>query len=127
MKIDKDLLYRFKFYGIGFAIGLLILNFTLSGKKSKCTWFPNERVLKIIREKQIKYSPVLQKQISDRVIDSSFVNNILLKGNINFSKSQTKNNPCRKYYIDYYSKEKTTILKVKICDSIATLSGLEFK
>ncbi len=127
MKIDKDLLYRFKFFGIGLAIGLLILNFTLNKKKSKCTWFPNERVLKIIREKNIEYSAALQKQIATKTIDSTFINTILLEGNIDFSKSQTKNKPCRKYHIDYYSKDKNAILQVKICDSIASLSALKFR
>ena len=127
MKIDKELLHRFKLFGIGLAIGIALLVFFLNGKKSRCSWFPNERILKIIREKHLVYSDRLQDQITNQQIDSAYVNAILLDGNVDFSKSQTRNKPCRRYHIDYYSKEKSAVLQVKICDSIATLSGLEFR
>ena len=127
MKIDRELLHRFKLFGIGLAIGIALLVFFLNGKKSRCSWFPNERILKIIREKHLVYSDRLQEQITNQQIDSAYVNAILLDGNVDFSKSQTRNKPCRRYHIDYYNKEKSVVLQVKICDSIATLSGLEFR
>ncbi len=127
MKIDKELLHRFKLFGIGLSIGIALVIFILNGKKSRCSWFPNERVLKIIRQKHLVYSDDLLKQIEAKQIDSSYVNNILLDGNIDFSKSQTKNKPCRRYHIDYYTKEKSSVLQVKICDSVATLSSLKFQ
>lgn len=127
MKIDKELLYRFKFFGIGLSIGITLLVFFLNGKKSRCSWFPNERILKIIREKHLVYSDTLLKQINAKQIDSTYIKNILLDGNVDFSKSQTRNNPCRRYHIDYYTKEKSSVLQVKICDSIATLSALKFQ
>ncbi len=127
MKIDKELLHRFKLFGIGSAIGISLVVFILNGKKSRCNWFPNERILNIIRQKHLVYSPELQNQISTKKTDSTYINSILLDGNIDFSKSQTKNKPCRKYHIDFYSKEKSAVLMVRICDSVATLSKLEFK
>jgi hypothetical protein len=127
MKVDKELLYRFKFFGIGLSIGIALVFFILNGKKSRCSWFPNERILKIIRQKHLVYSDGLQKQINSKKIDSAYIQAILLDGNIDFSKSQTKNNPCRNYHIDYYTKKKTSILQVKICDTIATLSELKFQ
>lgn len=127
MKIDKELLHRFKLFGIGLTIGIALVIFFLNGKKSRCTWFPNERILNIIRQKHLVYSDDLQKQIQDKIIDSTYINAILLDGNIDFSKSQTKNNPCRRYHIDYYNKEKASVLQVRICDSIATLSALKFR
>jgi hypothetical protein len=127
MKVDKELLYRFKFFGIGLSIGIALVIFILNGKNSRCSWFPNERILKIIRQKHLVYSDGLQKQVDSKKIDSAYIQAILLDGNINFSKSQTKNNPCRNYHIDYYIKGKTSILKVKICDTIATLSELKFQ
>ena len=126
MKIDKELLHRFKLFGIGLSIGIALVIFILNGKKSRCSWFPNERILKIIREKHLVYSDALQKQIEAKKVDSAYVNAILLDGNIDFSKSQTKNKPCRKYHIDYYTKEKSSVMQVKICDSVATLSALQF-
>ena len=124
MKIDKDLLNRFKLFGAGFSVGVVILIFILNGKKSRCNWFPNERILNIIRQKQIKYTPSIQELLATKVIDSMDVNLFLLNGNVNFSKSQVKNKPCRKYWIDGKVKEKKATLHVKICDSIAYIDKL---
>ncbi|HFS67751.1 MAG TPA: hypothetical protein ENK67_06020 [Flavobacteriia bacterium] len=127
MKIDRELLHRFKLFGIGLAIGITLVIFFLNGKKSRCSWFPNERILRIIRQKHLVYSNELQSQIQNKTIDSTYISNILMEGNVDFSKSQTKNKPCRRYHIDFYDKEKASVLQVKICDSVATLSALKFK
>ena len=125
MKIDRDLLHRFKLYGSGFAIGIVLLIFFLNGKKSRCNWFPNERILNIIRQKNIEYTPSINDLIKSKVIDSTTINYFLLNGNIDFSKSQVKNKPCRKYWIDGKINNKNATLHVKICDSIAYMDKLE--
>ena len=125
MKIDKDLLHRFKLFGSGFAIGIALLVFILNGKKSRCNWFPNERILNIIRQKDIKYTPNINQLIKNKIIDSTDINLFLLNGDVNFSKSQVKNKPCRKYWIDGEIKNKKATLHVKICDSIAYLDKLD--
>ena len=125
MKIDKDLLHRFKLFGSGFAIGIVLLVFILNGKKSRCNWFPNERILNIIRQKDIKYTPNINQLIKTEIIDSTDINLFLLNGDVNFSKSQVKNKPCRKYWIDGEIKNKKATLHVKICDSIAYLDKLD--
>jgi len=48
-----------------------------------------------------------------------------MNGNIDFSKSQVKNKPCRKYWIDGKVKDKNATLHVKICDSIAYMDKLD--
>ena len=125
MKIDRDLLHRFKLYGSGFALGIVILIFFLNGKKSRCNWFPNERILNIIRQKNIEYTPSIHVLINTKVIDSMDINLFLLNGDIDFSKSQVKNKPCRKYWIDGQVNDKKATLHVKICDSIAFIDRLE--
>jgi hypothetical protein len=125
MKIDYDLLKRFKLFGFGFSIGIVLLIFFFNGKKTRCNWFPNERVLAIIRNKHIEYSNDLHIQIKNKIVDSISINQLLLDGNIDFSKSQVKNKPCRKYWINGKVNEKKVALQVKICDSIATLSKLD--
>lgn len=125
MKIDKDLLHRFKLYGSGFAMGIVLLIFFLNGKKSRCNWFPNERILNIIRQKNIEYTPQINELIKTKVIDSTSINFFLLNGDIDFSKSQVKNKPCRTYWIDGKVKQKKATLHVKICDSIAYIDKLD--
>jgi len=127
MKIDSDLFKRFKLFGSGLFIGILFLIFFFNGKKSSCNWFPNARALEYIRNNNIEYSPELKTQIANKVIDSNTVNSLLLKGNISFSKSQQRQKPCQKYWIDGLANTKKVTLHVKICDSVATLSKLDFK
>ena len=124
MKIDYDLLKRFKLFGFGFAMGIGLLIFIFNGKKTKCNWFPNERILGIIRQKNIEYSPEINQLLSFKKIDSTDLNLFLLHGDIDFSKSQVKNKPCRKYWIDGKVKDSKAVLHVKICDSIAVLDRL---
>lgn len=115
---------RFALYGFGFAIGIALVFFFLGGKKASCNWLPNDRMLKIIRSKQINYSAEVQNQLSRANIDTLDINLILDNGDIDFSKSQTKNNPCRKYLINGIKEQKNMTLTVKICDSVATIENV---
>ena len=120
-----DMKKRFALYGFGFAIGLVLVFFFLGGKKASCNWLPNDRMLKIIRQKQINYSAETQQMINNTEIDSLDINLILDHGDIDFSKSQVKNNPCRKYLIHGTHEQKDISLTVKICDSIATIETVK--
>lgn len=122
-----DMKKRFALYGFGFAIGLVLVFFFLGGKKASCNWLPNDRMLKIIRQKQINYSAGTQQMINNTEIDSLDINLILDHGDIDFSKSQVKNNPCRKYLINGTQEQKNISLTVKICDSIATIETVKLK
>ena len=116
-----DLRKRFAFYGFGFAMGLGIVFFFLGGKKASCSWLPNDRMLKIIRSKEITYSAEARNTLNTTETDSLDINAILVHGDIDFSKSQTKNNPCREYLINGIKDQKDLALTVKLCDSIATI------
>lgn len=118
---------RFALYGFGFLMGIGLVFFFLGGKNASCNWFPNDRMLKIIRSKHIQYSDNLNNAIATKKIDSADINNILINGDIDFSKSQTKNNPCRKYLIYGAKDQKDISITIKICDSIATIENLVLK
>ena len=127
MDIMHNMKKRFAYYGFGFAIGIVLVFFFLGGKNASCNWLPNARMLQIIRRKQIIYSAEVQNKIYTATIDSSDINQILVDGDIDFSKSQVKNNPCRKYLIDGEIKDQKTELIVKIFDSIATIETVKLK
>ncbi len=127
MKIDKDLLKRFKLFGSGMFIGIVFLIFFFNGKKTSCNWLPNAKALEYIRSKNIKYSPELNAQLQNKLVDSLDIITILLEGNIDFSKSKQRQKPCQKYWIDGVAKSKKVTLHVKICDSVALLSKLDFR
>lgn len=122
-----DMKRRFALFGFGFAIGILLVFFFLGGKKASCNWLPNDRMLNIIRAKQINYSTEVQDLLITSTIDSTDIDQILVNGDIDFSKSQVKNNPCRAYLIYGTKKQNNISLWVKLCDSIATIEKIEIK
>jgi len=116
---------RFALYGFGFAIGIVLVFFFLGGKNASCNWLPNDRMLKIIRSKHIKYSNETLETLDLSEIDSLDINEILSNGDIDFAKSQTKNDPCRNYIINGTDEQKDIVLSVEICDSIATIEYIK--
>ena len=122
-----DMKKRFGLFGFGFAIGILLVFFFLGGKNSSCNWMPNARMLEIIRSKQISYSTDVQAKIDNSITDSTDINDILLLGDIDFSKSQVKNNPCRNYLINGDIRNQEVEITVIICDSLATIETFKIK
>ncbi len=120
----SDMKRRFSLYGFGFFIGILLVFFFLGGKKASCNWLPNDRMLKIIRSKQINYSTEATQVLNTKKVDSADIAQILIRGEIDFSKSNVKNNPCRKYLINGNDQQKNIALTVQICDSIATIQKI---
>lgn len=119
------LIQRIGYYLGGFSIGLVILAFFLNGKKTSCAYGPESRVLKNINTKNIIYSNNVQSYILNKAIDSTKINYVLKKGNINFSESKTRQEPCGIYIIEGDYEEEEIILTVENCDSIATIKNLK--
>ncbi len=123
----EDMKTRFALYGIGFAFGIVLVFFFLGGKKASCNWLPNDRILNIIQQKQISFSPTVRDQLSNSETDSLDIMLMLTRGEIDFSKSQVKNNPCRNYYIDGIQEQKELFITVELCDSTAVVKTLNRK
>lgn len=123
----EDMKTRFTLYGIGFAIGIIIVFFFLGGKKASCNWLPNDRILNIIQQKQISFSQTVKDQLHSSGTDSLDIMQILKRGDIDFSKSQVKNDPCRNYWIEGILDQKELFITVKVCDSTAIVTTLEKK
>lgn len=117
--------YRFTLYGFGFAIGLVLVFFFLGGKKASCNWLPNDRMLGIIRSKKIVYSDKIKNDLELKLIDTLMIQQVLLSGDIDFSKSNVTNNPCRQYHIEGNQELKEIVLQVQLCDSVATILSVE--
>ncbi|GAA3607381.1 hypothetical protein Q4Q39_10610 [Flavivirga amylovorans] len=119
------LIQRVGYYLGGFSIGLIILAFFLNGKKTSCSYGPDARVLKNIRQKKIIYSDHIQSGLKLNNLDSTAINYVLKKGNINFSESNARQKPCGTYNVEGEFKKKAIILIVENCDSIATITNLK--
>jgi len=121
-----ELKRRFTLFGFGFALGIIILLFFLNGKNASCNFFPNERVLDLLRNKHRVFSEEALQKLSVKEIDTSAIIGILLKGDVDFSKSKTRQEPCRYYWIDGYLQEKEASIYVQNCDTIVTIQQIYF-
>ena len=121
------LLKRIGYYLGGFSIGLVLLAFFLSGKKTSCDYSPSARVKKNIRIKKHSYSQEVSELISSKKIDTSAISYILTKGSVNFSESNTKLDSCKIYIIEGDYKEKNVKLTIKNCDSTAFIQKVILK
>lgn len=117
---------RLGYYLSGFAIGLVILMFFLNGKDASCDYGPNARTVKNISSKPIHYSENSALFIDNNNLDSLTIVNLVKFGSVDFSKSNTELDSCKVYYIDNSYKERDMTLKVKNCDSIATLLDIKY-
>ncbi len=120
MKLAQRLFY----YSGGFVIGLILLFFFLGGKKTSCDYSPTSRVLKNIRIKERIFSEKVLTDMNTYQIDTSDISVLLLKGNVDFSRSNTKMDSCKTYFIEGPVKEKIISLLIENCDSIARINTL---
>ena len=120
-----DMRQRFTLYGIGFAMGIVIVFFFLGGKRASCNWMPNDRILNIIERKELLYGDQIEQNLTEAEADSLDIRAILKNGDIDFSKSRVKNEPCRLYWIEGQGKQSSLLISVELCDSIATVSSLK--
>ena len=121
----SDMKKRFTLYGFGFVIGILFVFFFLGGKKASCNWLPNDRILNIIRQKEIGFSEEVNANLADTGLDSLDIYRILDHGDVDFSKSRVKNDPCRLYWIQGEGEQKRLVITVEVCDSLATVKTLK--
>ena len=124
-------LKRLGFYLAGFAIGLVFLAFFFK-KKSEETgvsfcYFPNCRTLKDIRSKPLSYSDEVRQLLRSKQMDSTEIAHILLEGDVDFGKSDTKSEDCKTYLIEGKVNEKNAFLTVRNCTQEAIIEGIELR
>ena len=120
-------IHRLSYYMGGFALGLVILAFFLSGKKTSCDYTPDARVLKNIRIKERAYSPDALTSMRLHNIDSAQISLILRDGDVNFSRSNTDKESCKTYWITGSTSDKNLELLFENCDSLATMQELRVR
>ncbi|TWO33039.1 hypothetical protein E1J38_009270 [Seonamhaeicola sediminis] len=110
------LIQRLGYYLGGFSIGLIVLAFFLNGKKVSCDYGPTARVLKNINSKKIQYQ---------NINDSTIVNHLLNHGDVDFSKSEPRKEPCAIFYIEGKYHDDMVYLIIQNCDSVASVTDLK--
>jgi len=114
------LINRVGFYIGGFSIGLIFLAFILKGKKTKFSYWPNDRIINDINKKKIIFSRRSIDKLLSFDLDSSEFNIILKDGKVigRYKKSNLDN--CKTYTI----KSKKLIFEVENCTTTAILKNI---
>ncbi|MGL2966340.1 DUF4258 domain-containing protein [Flavobacterium sp. XGLA_31] len=95
---------RFAYYLVGLVIGSFFVAAVLSGKDTRCNYFPNARVLNDIRNKPFVYDTEASRRLSESWVDTADVKNTLTYGDVDFDKSNIPAEGGKRYII--YGKTK---------------------
>lgn len=90
---------RLAYYLGGLLIGMAFLMMILNGKDSRCSYFPNERVLKDLRSKPFYYSDESKRLLLEKWVDTADIRKTLTYGDVDFDKSNIKIKGGKKYTV----------------------------
>lgn len=82
--------YRLSYFLIGFAISSFAVVAILNQKNTRCTYFPNDRVLSNIKSKSFTISKEASAILAEDWIDTVDVKNTLQFGEVDFDRSNIK-------------------------------------
>lgn len=90
-------------------MGSFFVAMVLSGKDTRCNYFPNARVLNDIRNKPFNYSIEASRKLSEDWIDTIDIKNTLTYGDIDFDKSNEVYQKGKLYIVEGQTVNKDTI------------------
>lgn len=122
MKLAKRLAY----FSGGFTIGIALLFFILSGKKTSCAYGLDARTLKNIRVKKRAFSEKTLAVLRENQMDTSAISTLLKDGDVLFSESNTNLDTCKQYVVEGKVLEKNLKIRIENCDSLATVTEAIF-
>ncbi|RKS03480.1 MULTISPECIES: DUF4258 domain-containing protein [unclassified Flavobacterium] len=105
---------RLAYYLVGFVIGLFFVAMVLSGKDTRCNYFPNARVLNDLRNKPFQYDSIATKQMTQGLADKTDIKNILTHGDVDFDKSNKPQQGGGKLYVIYGQNKKQQEITIEV-------------
>lgn len=125
MKLWRKLLL----FGLGLGLGVLMVQFIFGDRTDiQCNYFPNDRVLYDIRNKERLYDAEVENQMRLGNIDTSDVRDLLEMGKVDFENSQRGLGSCKNYWISFKPENKDKFfLQFENCDSTAKVIGFKLK
>lgn len=121
-------IHRLAYFSGGFILGIGLLIFILSGKKTSCAYGPNSRTLKNIRLKKHTFSENTLQTLRKNNLDTMAIIQILTDGDVLFSESNTELDSCKVYSIEGdillpNGEESDKILKIEVenCEKTANV------
>ena len=109
---------RIIWYLFGALIGVIFV-YSWFGNRTdiSCNYFPDARVKGDIQKKHINYNNTTLELLSNINIDSSAISKLITDGDVIFSRSNTKLDSCKTYYIENNEIAAT----FENCDSIVNI------
>ncbi len=102
--------HRFAYYFIGFTIGMFVVALVWNRKDVQFNYLPNARVLSNISSKPMFYDSLVIKQFNEKWVDTSDIKNTLIYGDVDFSKSNSKEKGGKLYTIYGKTKQNQDII-----------------
>ena len=81
---------RFAYYLVGLIIGCFFVAMVLSGKDTRCNYFPNARVLNDLSTKPFNLSPEASKKLDEKWVTMVDIKNTLKYGDVDFEQVAPK-------------------------------------
>ncbi|MGA0430459.1 MAG: hypothetical protein ACO3M9_00590 [Flavobacteriaceae bacterium] len=119
------LFYRLGYYLVGFSLGLIILTFVFSGKKTTCNYGPEARVIGDLAKKKVVIAPLVKELYPN--FDSLAYHQALQKASVDFGASTRGLDSCKTYQLQAYWQEKPILLYVLNCEKTVTLERLNYR
>ena len=91
---------RFAYYLVGLIIGCFFVAMVLSGKDTRCNYFPNARVLNDLSTKPFNLSAEATKKLNEKWVTMNDIKNTLKYGDVDFDKSNIKFESGKIYIIE---------------------------
>tara|TARA_B100000767_G_C19720341_1_gene516955 strand:+ start:966 stop:1322 length:357 start_codon:yes stop_codon:yes gene_type:complete len=102
---------RLGYFLFGLSIGIVILSFIFSGKKTSCNYGPQARVKNELIRKKINIADSLLTENVNVESIKKFIKN----SSVDFSKSNTNKDSCKTYILRGYLNSKYTSIEVENC------------
>lgn len=120
--------YRFAYYLVGVILGSFFVAAVLTGKDTRCNYFPNARVLNDLRNKPFEYSAEASTVLAENWIDTTDVKNTLTYGDVDFDQSNIKFENGKIYIVEGKTiKNQPIVLKIINYPNRAVLKEIKKK
>jgi hypothetical protein len=114
---NADLFRRFKLYGFGFLLGLLVVSFIYKGRGCQ---MPGSAKLEELSYQKLEYTKHGICRMECRGITEEEIKGVLKSGKINYDKSEVRDKPCGTYAVEGMTKDGQEVrIIIADCDTIS--------
>lgn len=114
---NSDLIRRFKLYGFGFLMGILIVSFVYKGKGCQ---MPGSAKLEELSWQKLEYTKHGECRMKCRGISEMEIKQLLKSGKVNYDKSDVHDTPFPTYAVEGSTADGQTVrIVIADCDTIS--------